>query len=115
MAALPKEEAPEESNFKNLFMESTVSVPTEYALNQNHPNPFNPSTTISFDIPKSSMVHLTIYNIAGQKVVTIVNENLNAGHYAYIWNIPADLPSGTYLYKLVTEEFSSVKQMMLVK
>jgi len=73
-------------------------VPKEYSLMQNHPNPFNPSTTISFNLPIDTKATLTIYNISGQRVATLVSDYLNAGHHSYQWNIPNNLPAGVYFY-----------------
>ena len=69
----------------------------------------------SFDVPKEPRVKLTIYNITGQKMASVVNEYLNAGHYTYNWNMPANLPSGTYIYRLETADFTSVKHMLFMK
>ncbi len=70
-------------------------IPSEYSLSQNHPNLFNPSTTFVFDIPKETWVKLTIYNIAGPKVATVVDEYLNAGYYVYNWKMATQLAYGT--------------------
>ena len=72
-------------------------IPESYALYQNYPNPFNPYTMIEFDLPKDTRVHLTIYNIRGQKVATLVDQTLPAGTYRYPWR-PEGLASGLYMY-----------------
>jgi len=77
---------------------------TEFKLQANYPNPFNPSTKISFDILEQSPVELTVYDIQGQKVVTLVNETLDRGNYSVEFNA-GQLPSGTYLYKIVAGDF----------
>ncbi|UCG55151.1 MAG: T9SS type A sorting domain-containing protein, partial [Dehalococcoidia bacterium] len=64
-----------------------------------YPNPFNPSTTIEFDLPKTSQVTLKIYNILGEEVATLVSDRLTAGSYSYEWNA-SNLSSGVYLYRL---------------
>ena len=87
---------------------------TEFKLRTNYPNPFNPSTKISFDIPEKTHVDLAVYDIQGKKVVTLVNEMLETGNYSIEFN-SGHLPSGTYLYKLVAGEFIDSKKMMLVK
>jgi hypothetical protein len=86
-----------------------ASLPTSMVLDQNYPNPFNPSTTISFAIPSKSNVSLDVYNLVGQKVMTLVSGNLEEGTYKY--NIDAsNLSSGIYVYSLaVTNESGSSK------
>jgi plastocyanin len=73
--------------------------PGAFKLDQNYPNPFNPTTMISFDLPFQSFVSIKVYNLVGQEVATIVNENMPAGSYARIWNA-ASVPSGVYFYRL---------------
>jgi hypothetical protein len=89
-------------------------VPKEYFLTQNYPNPFNPSTEIKFGVPKSAMVKLTVYDITGKVVATLVNGQLTAGTHTATWNAGKS-PSGIYFSKLESDGFSSVKKMMLVK
>ena len=91
-----------------------VVVPTEFALQQNFPNPFNPSTTIKFALPIQSNVRLTVFNVIGQEVATLVNENMAAGHQSITFNA-SHLSSGVYFYRLVAGQFTSIKKMMLVK
>jgi hypothetical protein len=83
-------------------------------LNQNFPNPFNPTTKVRFDLPKSTHAKLIIYDILGREVTTLVNEKLNAGSYEVSWHASA-YPSGVYFYKLETEEFTNTKKMVLLK
>lgn len=94
-------------------------LPREYSLTQNHPNPFNPSTTIEFGLPKASDVQLEIYNIAGQKVATLVNSRLEAGNHSVTWDSRSTsgepLASGIYLYRLKADTFVETKKMMLLK
>lgn len=89
-------------------------VPKSYKLSQNYPNPFNPSTSIKFSLPKSSFTTLKIYNLVGQEVETLVNENLNAGTYEAILN-GANLTSGIYFYTINAVGYSETKKMMLIK
>ncbi|MBD3217750.1 MAG: T9SS type A sorting domain-containing protein, partial [candidate division Zixibacteria bacterium] len=95
------------------------TVPTQYSLNQNYPNPFNPETTISFELPADSKVELTIYNILGEKVSTLVNEFKPAGAYEVIWNGTRDdgstVSSGIYFYRLNTGDFVKSMKMTLMK
>jgi hypothetical protein len=89
-------------------------LPKEFRLYNNYPNPFNPTTKIKFDIPKSSYVKLIIYDVLGREITTLVNEKLNAGRYEVDWN-GSGYPSGVYFYKLRTDEFTDVKKMVLLK
>ncbi len=93
-------------------------LPASYSLDQNFPNPFNPSTRISFNLPKSGAVRLTIYNILGEKIEELVDGYLPAGTHAFTWNPNSDgtpLASGVYMYELVTEEASLSRKMLLLK
>ena len=93
-----------------------VEVPAlrEFALDQNYPNPFNPNTTIKFSLPEASDVTLTIYNTLGQKITELVNAKLEAGRYSYEWN-GQNVVTGMYIYELRTNNFVSVKKMVLLK
>ncbi len=86
----------------------------DYNLLQNYPNPFNPVTYISFSIPKESMVKLTVYDILGNEIKTLVHEKFSKGHYTFKFDA-SNLTSGTYFYKLSADNFSSIKKMMLLK
>ncbi len=92
----------------------TANIPKGYALKQNYPNPFNPTTTIEFDVQKAGLVTLEIYNIMGQKVAALINEQLNPGTYKAVFD-GSGLASGMYFYKLKAGNFSSVKKMILLK
>ena len=89
-------------------------IPTEFTLNQNYPNPFNPSTTISYGLKSASDVQLTVYNVLGQKVTTLVNQKQQAGKYQVQFDA-SNLASGTYIYKISAGEFVSVKKLLLMK
>jgi hypothetical protein len=90
-------------------------VPSKFELSQNYPNPFNPSTTISFSIPEASQVSLAIYNMLGQKVADIVNEQLTSGKYQVKYDA-SNLASGLYFYTIKAgDSFSLTKKMMLLK
>ncbi len=85
----------------------------------NYPNPFNPETTISFSLPKESKIELSVYNIKGQKVKTIVKDEFESGKHSIIWfgkdKNNKKCSSGIYFYKLKTEKFEKVKKMILLK
>jgi len=85
-----------------------------YSLNQNYPNPFNPSTTIQYSIPERTDVKLTVINIVGEEVATLVNRTMDAGNYSVEFNA-ANLPSGVYFYCLKSENFTSTKKMVLLR
>jgi photosystem II stability/assembly factor-like uncharacterized protein len=90
-----------------------------YALDQNYPNPFNPSTTISFEIPEIGFVTLKIYDVLGNEIATIVNEEKQAGKYEIKFfldqNYSPDITSGIYFYQLKTRSFIQTKKMILIK
>jgi N-acetylneuraminic acid mutarotase len=90
------------------------NAPNAFALHQNYPNPFNPRTTISYHLPVASQVELSIYNVNGQKVTTLVSEKQFAGEYKYEWDA-ISLPSGLYFYKLTSGDFVQTKKLLLLK
>jgi hypothetical protein len=89
-------------------------IPSEYLLEQNYPNPFNPTTTIQFSIPEPSFVRLEVFNSLGEKITTLVAEELNAGNYKFDWNAEG-LSSGIYFYKIWTTSFEQTKKLILLK
>ena len=91
-----------------------ISLPSKYELDNNYPNPFNPSTVIGFTIPMTTHVRLDIYNILGQRVAELVNANMSAGSYKFSFDA-SKLSSGVYLYRLATNNFTAVKKMILSK
>ena len=95
-------------------VEEENSLPKVYSLYNNYPNPFNPSTTINYDLPKLSNVTLRIYNIVGEEIATLVNQEQNAGRYQVSWNA-AQLASGIYFYTIQAGSFVDTKKMLLLK
>jgi hypothetical protein len=89
-------------------------IPTEFRLYNNFPNPFNPSTKIKFDLPKFTPVKLSVFNIMGKEIKTLINGNLNAGSYNLEFTAE-NLSSGVYFYRLETADFIETKKMMLLK
>ena len=89
-------------------------LPTEFALQQNFPNPFNPSTLIKYQLPEASHVSLIVYNMIGQQVSTLIDGVEEAGYKSVQWNADV-LPSGMYFYKIVAGSFSETRKMVLVK
>jgi hypothetical protein len=94
--------------------EDLTNVPDQYLLGQNYPNPFNPTTKINFSLPEKSELNLSVFNVLGEKVATLVEGTKEAGTYTADF-IGANLPSGVYYYTLTTNEFTSTKKMMLIK
>ena len=98
-----------------------LALPQQFALDQNYPNPFNPSTIISYELPAESRVRLTIYNLLGREIVTLVNGNQDAGFKSVEWNA-SNVASGIYFYRLTVstatgsnEVFTQLKRMMHLK
>ena len=88
--------------------------PEQFSLLQNYPNPFNPSTTISYQIPAVSFVNLTVRDLLGRTVATLVDEMRLAGVYTVKWD-GSSLPSGVYFYTLKAGGYVMTKRMMLMK
>ncbi len=120
-------DATQESNYSNLatveyssLNHNTDVVQNRFMLMQNYPNPFNPTTTISFNISQNNTdVNLSIYNLKGQKVITLINGRLNAGIHSIVWNGKDKsghrASSGVYFYRLKAKKNISFKKMMLLK
>lgn len=83
-------------------------------LHQNHPNPFNPSTIIAFDLPRASEVTLKIFDLVGQEVAILANEKMQAGRYNFKWEA-SGLPGGVYFYRLQTEAFTQTRKLLLLR
>jgi len=92
----------------------TAKLPTTFDLYQNYPNPFNPVTTIKFVLPEVSNVKIRIYNILGQEIETLINENLNAGLHEIKWNA-SRFASGVYICRLEAGSFSKTIKLLLIK
>jgi hypothetical protein len=104
----------------NLAVEELAGIPEVFALSNNYPNPFNPTTSIEFNIPLSSEISLTIYNVMGQEVAKVHNGFAQPGAYKAVWNgrdnFGEKAPSGIYFYELKAENhFHKVKKMTLLK
>lgn len=104
-------------NFNNIVtnIEQNKISNENFELMQNYPNPFNPSTTISFNLKNSGNVNLTVYNILGEVVETLINSNMNSGNHKINFNA-SDLASGIYIYRLsVNNSYTAIKKMILLK
>jgi photosystem II stability/assembly factor-like uncharacterized protein len=97
-----------------LGIEDAYAIPKAYALRQNYPNPFNPTTTISFDLPEAANVKLVVYNMMGQQVAELKNENMQPGFYKMNFNA-SHLASGVYIYRIQANNFTSLKKMTILK
>lgn len=95
-------------------IENTSNIPVEYSLQQNFPNPFNPSTTIQYALKESGKVDLTVYNMLGQQVLTLVSEYQNAGIHSVKFNA-SHLVSGVYVYRIKSNNFTASKKLLLLK
>jgi hypothetical protein len=89
-------------------------VAYEYNLFQNHPNPFNPTTTIEYEIAGRTNVQLDVYNSLGERVATLVNSEETAGHYSAVFDASA-LPEGVYFYRLRTQGYTEMRIMNVLK
>jgi hypothetical protein len=98
-----------------IFVENSGNIiPDVYALYQNYPNPFNPTTTIKFDLPEAALVILKIYNILGEEVKTLLNDERAAGKYHFNFNA-SEFASGVYIYRLQSGNFTDSKKFILMK
>ena len=98
-----------------VIINKTDAISQRFALNQNYPNPFNPKTVISYQLPEAREVELSIYNILGQKVITLVSEKQAVGSYRIEWDA-TDFTSGVYLYRLETDKgIIQIKKLILLK
>jgi hypothetical protein len=94
--------------------ELTNTTPASFVLNQNYPNPFNPVTVVSWQLSVGTEVYLSVYNVLGQKVATLVSEKQKAGYHQVEWDA-SGFASGVYFYILKAGEFRDVKKMVLIK
>lgn len=96
-----------------------AALPTEFSLSQNVPNPFNPSTVVAYALPKDARVNLSVYNVLGQHVKTLVDDMQRAGRQSVTWdgtdNNGSTVASGVYFYKLRAGDFTDTKKMLLLK
>jgi len=95
------------------------TLPEYFALNQNHPNPFNPNTTIGFSLTRNARVKLEVYNILGQKIKTLLDGELNAGDHEVEWDGRGEngitMPTGVYFYRIETGDKATARKMLLLK
>jgi 1,4-alpha-glucan branching enzyme len=108
-----------DTNLVGIENNHLTNFPNSFNLNQNYPNPFNPETTIEFHIPKSEKVALYIYNILGQKITTLTNQNYSPGIYHIVWDGKSDrgetVSSGIYIIQMRSGEFIKNRRMLLLR
>jgi len=93
---------------------TTTNIPTVFKLYTNYPNPFNPSTTIRYDVPRNTNATLIVYDLLGKEVSKLVNGYVQPGSYEVLWDA-TNYASGTYFYRFETDYFTDVKKMSLIK
>ncbi|PWB75889.1 hypothetical protein C3F09_01895 [candidate division GN15 bacterium] len=112
-------EDPEVLNGTVALVAAGANLPTKFALDQNFPNPFNPTTQVSFALPKNAHVQLTVFNVLGQTVKTLVDEDMAAGNHTVTWNgrnsDGEQVSSGIYFYRISAGDFNATKKMMMLK
>ena len=93
--------------------------PHRFSLHQNYPNPFNPETTIRFELPHSADVRLTVYNLLGQRIVTLLDEHREEGIHHFMWNgtdrTGRIVPSGMYFYRLETPNWTETNKLLIIR
>jgi len=106
-------------NLNPVANEDNTEIPLVTALQKNYPNPFNPETTIRYSLSNNGPVKIQIYNIKGQLIRNLVNENKKAGNYTVIWNGKDEqgksVSSGIYFYRMQSSKYSATQKMMLMK
>ncbi len=107
-----------QDSFKGIITNKSVGVEENasaaFSVAQNLPNPFNPTTTINFTLPEAGIVSIDVYNVAGQKVDTIVNEYMNTGSHSVVWDA-SGFSAGVYFYTVKSNNFTKTLKMTLVK
>jgi len=95
------------------------ALPSTYTLHQNYPNPFNPTTTIRYDLPEQAMVLITIYDITGRKIRSLINKQKEPGYRSVVWdarnNAGVQVGTGIYFFSIRTGDYSKTRKMLLVK
>ena len=100
-------------------LDDDVMIPGEFALYNNYPNPFNPTTVLDYDIPENTFVNITVYDMMGRRVKTLVNANQSAGFKSVVWDatnfVGQPVAAGVYMYRIVAGDFRQTKKMAFIK
>ena len=102
------------NGFSTFSLSRETAIPTMFSLEAAYPNPFNPVTTLGFAIPKDTEVSISVYNLQGREVISLVDNNMQAGYHSVVWNAEAQ-SSGVYFIKMVAGEYASTQKLILVK
>ena len=102
------------NGFNTFGLSQDIAIPVEFSLGRAYPNPFNPATTLRFALPTISEVSLTVYNLQGRQVISLVSGNMDAGYHSVDWNADK-YPSGVYFVKMVAGNYISTQKLMLIK
>ena len=112
-------DAPVEPDNGWVSLDDDMMIPGEFALYNNYPNPFNPTTVIDYDIPENSFVNITVYDMMGRRVKTLVNANQSAGFKSVVWDatniVGQPVAAGVYIYTIVAGDFRQTKKMAFIK
>jgi hypothetical protein len=110
---------PGATNAGGLSLKDNRVIPSRHTLHQNYPNPFNPVTTLRYDLPENAMINITIYDMLGRQVKTLMDQTQDAGYRSIIWDATNDygkpVSAGIYLYQIQAGEYMQTKKMVLLK
>ena len=102
-----------------ITISENVNKPEKFRLNQNYPNPFNPITNLDYELPKRSKVQILIYNVLGQQVKILLDEEQNYGSHSIFWDgldqLGNEVSTGVYFVRMMTSSFTQTKKMLLLK
>ena len=107
------------ANTQELSFNNNIVMPDQYMVYQNYPNPFNPVTTLRYDLPENSLVNITVYNLLGKQIKTLINKTQDAGYKSITWDATNDygklVSAGIYLYRIQAGKYISTKKIVLLK
>ena len=106
-------------NTQELSLNNNITMPDQFMIHNNYPNPFNPVTTLYYDLPENCLVNITIYDMLGRQVKTLIKQTQAVGYRSVIWDASNDygepVSAGIYLYQIQAGEYISTKKMVLLK
>jgi len=107
------------ANTEELSLNNNIVMPDQYIIHQNYPNPFNPVTTLRYDLPENSFVNITIYDMLGKEVNTLIDQTQDAGYRSVIWDATNDygkpVSAGIYLYQIRVGPYTKTRKILLLK